>query len=69
MQLAKSLYVLKQSTWVFNQLLMSKLLSLGLVSCKSDPCVFRLMSLDGRVRFIVGVYDDDFIVIGGEVKY
>ena len=44
----KSLYGLRQSPRVFNQPLMSKLTAFGLKRCASDPCIFRLTSLNGK---------------------
>ena len=55
-KLNKSLYGLRQSPRVFNQLLMSKLTPFNIKRCASDPCIFRFTSLDGKeVRVVVVV--------------
>lgn len=71
-ELNKCLYGLRQSPRVFDQLLMSRFVASGFKQCESDPCIFRLTSLDRReVRLIiVGVYIDDLIGAGviGETR-
>lgn len=61
----KSIYGLRHSPRVFNQLFISKIVAFGIKQCGSDPCVFRLTSLTGEeVRRVVGVYVNDLIVTG-----
>lgn len=63
MELANSSYGLKHIPRIFDQRLMSKLFSYGLMRCKSDPSILCLMSADReRVRLVVGGYVDGVVV-------
>ena len=57
-KLLKSVYGLKQAGRNWNSFLKDCLLKTGLNKCKTDPCVYFSESV------IVGVYVDDFLVIG-----
>ena len=65
MSLNPALHGLRQSSRVFNHLLMQKLLDFGLERCTVDPCIFSRMSHGMKeVSLIVGVYVDDLIATG-----
>lgn len=61
-QLDKTLYGLRQSPKILNQLLVLELSESGPEICKADPCSFRRGKNDDEL--IVGVYVDDLIQIG-----
>ncbi|CAI5744598.1 unnamed protein product [Peronospora destructor] len=60
LELERSSYGLKQSGRLWNELLVSTLITLGFEQCITDSCVFY--KLDGRETVLVGVCVDDLIV-------
>ena len=66
-KLQKSLYGLKQAARLWNKLLSSYLVSLGMTQCLSDSCVFFKRS--GAEFTIVAIYVDDILVATSSLEY
>lgn len=62
LELEHSIYGLKQSGRLWNELLVTTLTKIGFVQCITDSCVFY--KVDGRDMVLVGVYVDDIIATG-----
>ena len=66
--LEKTLYGLKQSGLLLNNLLVEKLVTVhGMEQCMTDPYVFRLIR-EGKVVLILTVHVDDMAVAGTGVE-
>ena len=63
--LKKSLYGLPQSGRCWNERLDKTLIEIGLERLTGDPCVYRMKI--GSEIIIIGIYVDDFIVVGSSV--
>jgi len=59
--LKKSIYGLKQSGRCWNEHLNEILMSLGFIRSKVDPCVYQLITKQGKA--ILTVYVDDIVTI------
>ena len=59
-QLRKALYGLRQSGYLWNQLMTEFLLSTGFKQCLSDPCLF----VDEQKDIFLGLYVDDSFITG-----
>ena len=66
LKLLKALYGLKQAPRCWNIELTNFVISCGYKRCISDPCIFVKHSSDGIC--IIGVYVDDMLVFGSDVK-
>ncbi|EPS62921.1 hypothetical protein M569_11867 [Genlisea aurea] len=65
-RLLRSLYGLKQAPRRWHHELKHALLSIGFVSCISDPCLFT-SHVDGDLTFLL-IYVDDILVTGSSAK-
>lgn len=63
-RLCRSIHGLKQAGWCWQSLLLRQLGGFGLEQCPADPCTFRMIGKDGRVRMMLAVHGDDMIVAG-----
>ena len=61
LKLHKSVYGLKQASRLFNQLLVSFLVSIGFVACPSDTCLMYLLR-GSDILLIIAIYVDDLLV-------
>lgn len=66
-KLKKAVYGLKQSGRCWNIKLNEVITSLGLIQCKSDPCIYTLKSKPGQI-LIVAIYVDDLLVFSNNKK-
>ena len=62
-KLRKALYGLKNSPREWYKTLRNHLLSLGLVQCELDACLFMLV-INGKTVLLVGCHVDDLIIVG-----
>ena len=60
LRLHKSIYGLKQVSWLFNQLLVSFFHQLGFTVCPIDTCLMYLVTTDGLI--LVAIYVDDILL-------
>ena len=68
LNLEKTLYGLKQSGLLWNDVLVEKLVTVhGMEHCMTDPCAFRLIR-EGKLVLILTVYLDDMAVAGTGVE-
>ena len=64
----EGLYSLKQSSLLWNDLLVVKLVTVhDMEQCKPDPCVLRLIP-EGKIVLILTVHVDDMAVAGSREK-
>ena len=63
-RLKRAQYGLVQSPQLWMSIFAKILAKLGLVQCKTDPCLFTLHDEDGNLLAIVVVYCDDSIITG-----
>ena len=67
-RLKKSLYGLKQSSRQWHAHLTRCLLTLGIVQCLADACVFRLME-GGSIVITMAVHVDDIFAVEEKARY
>ena len=63
-KLRRAQYGLVQSPRLWMETFTAILLGLGLIQCKTDPCLFMMFSTDGTLDALVVVYCDDCIITG-----
>ena len=63
LKLKKALYDLKQAGRNWNQHFKEFLLSLGLVQCRCDPCMYYMVVEEGTTFVIMIVYVDDVLAL------
>lgn len=70
-RLIKPLYGLKQSPRCWNKKFVSRILGIGFIQSKADPCIFYKLEEDKSIT-IIAIFVDDGLVIGKEesvIKY
>ena len=63
-KLTRAQYGLVQSPRLWMETFAKILIALGLIQCKTDPCLFMMFHTDGTLDALVVVYCDDCIITG-----
>jgi hypothetical protein len=63
-KLTRAQYGLVQSPRLWMETFAKILIALGLIQCKTDPCLFMMFHTDGTLEALVVVYCDDCIITG-----
>ena len=63
-KLNKILYGLIQSPRCWNREINSTLINNNYLPLKSDPCIYFNKNEEGIIKGIIGIYVDDFLIIG-----
>ena len=64
--LLKSIYGLKQSSRVWNELFTDEIKNLGFIQSAADPCVFIKYNNNEHPIAFIGIFVDDCVVVGGD---
>ena len=68
MKLHLSVYGLKQGSRLFNQLLVSNLVSIGFVACPSDTCLMYLLLRRGSDIVLMAINVDDLLLYASSLS-
>ena len=61
-----SIYGLRQAGRNWNKLFKKKLLDMGYVQSTADPCIFIKYNQAQEIVYVIGIFVDDCLVVGGE---